>query len=110
MLLQQSSTPYEPQHDIQPSGEVQSIGTVMVTTRQDAASMSVMRAPLAIDEFLRAATARAPSADSAAHELQYQWAQSFDNKLQVGGVDIALRQLVAVVHVVGAVYSSSNLC
>ncbi len=64
------------------AAEMQAIGSVMLVYKTDEATQLAFRVPLGIDEFLRIVSAEAPDMD-APYQLQYDWMQSFDNKLQV---------------------------
>jgi hypothetical protein len=56
---------------------------MLVFSNDDATQLS-FRVPMAIDEFLRAISVSPPPSD-APYQLQFEWTQSFDHKLQVGG-------------------------
>jgi hypothetical protein len=64
------------------AGEVQAIGSVMLVFSNDDATQLSFRVPMAIDEFLRAISVSPPPSD-APYQLQFEWTQSFDHKLQV---------------------------
>ncbi len=64
------------------AAELQALGNVMLVFKTDESTQLSVRVPLSIDEFLRVVSAKAPDSE-APYQLQYNWAQSFDNKLQV---------------------------